>query len=152
MHARSIGVLIFIFSGSLLGGDEHAACEQPSAYKDYGVKALLSIARSCKVDEVAELFYNRANHIRRVKKYFQFESKINKSGMRDNMAYIDAYRIHIGMAEALLGKALAPNATQTLSRLNLIYERSGEIAELRFKGYDLLANERQRRVKSKSHI
>jgi hypothetical protein len=136
----------------LAGADEHVACQRLQTYQDYGVEALLSIASSCKVDRVADLFYNRANHIRQVKKYIQFESILDKRGSRDNMAYIHAYRIHIGLAEALLSKMLTPDATLTLDRLNRIYERSGEIAELRFRGYDLLANRLEQRLRKKIHI
>jgi hypothetical protein len=152
MHSWAGGVLFLLFSGALFGATEHAACKQPKAYQDYGVEALLTIAQSCAVDEVAALFYNRANHIRQVKKYFQFELSLNKQGNRDRMAYIHAYRIHIGLAEALLSTALTPDATQILDRLNRIYEYSGEIAELRFRGYDLLANRQQERFQNKHRL
>jgi hypothetical protein len=140
MHSWAAGVLFLLFSGTLLGAEEHVACQQPRAYQDYGVEALFTIANSCKVDRVADLFYNRAYHLRQVEKYFQFESSLNSQGSRDSTAYIHAYRIHIGLAEALLSKKLTPDSIQALDRLNRIYERSGEIAELRFRGYDLLAN------------
>jgi hypothetical protein len=151
MFPRTIGVLLLTFSCALHAADEHVACQQPNSYEDYGVETLLSIAQSCKVTEVADLFYNRANHIRQVEKYFLFEHRLNKRDT-DNIAYIHSYRIHIGLAEALLSKALTPDSTQTLSRLNHIYERSGEIAELRFRGYDLLANRLQQGVPNKSRI
>jgi hypothetical protein len=140
-----------MFSGALAAVDEHVACQHPNTYENYGVETLLSIAQSCKVTEVADLFYNRANHIRQVEKYFQFEHSLNKRDT-ESIAYIDSYRIHIGLAEALLGKALTAESTQTLSRLNRIYERSGEIAELRFRGYDLLAKGIQQRLRKKSSI
>lgn len=142
MSKQIIGVLLLTFSGSLLAADEHSACQQLNNYEDYDVETLLSIAQSCKVTAVADLFYNRANHIRQVNKYLQFEHELS-NGDNVNIAYIDAYRIHIGLAEALLSKALTADSIETLNRLNRIYERSGEIAELRFKGYDLLANRLQ---------
>ncbi|MEW8029683.1 MAG: hypothetical protein AB2792_16125 [Candidatus Thiodiazotropha sp.] len=152
MQTRFIGVLFFLFSGILHAADEHIACQQPNAYAGYDVETLLLIARSCRVSEVADLYYNRANHIRQVEEYLRFEQSLNNLGGSGSIAYIDSYRIHIALAEALLGKALTPYATQALSRLNRIYERSGEIAELRFKGYDLIANGLQRRTRNKSHI
>jgi hypothetical protein len=151
MHLRCFGVLLLTFSGAPLAADEHVACQQPNTYDGYGVETLISIAQSCKVTEVADLFYNRANHIRQLQKYFQFEHRLNKRHA-ENVAYIDAYRIHVGLAEALLSKALMPGSTQTISRLNRIYERSGEIAELRFRGYDLIANRLQQRFRNKSRI
>jgi hypothetical protein len=152
MRSWASGLLFLLFSGTLFGANEHAACQQPKAYQDYDVEALLSIAQSCEVGEVAALFYNRANHIRQVKRYLQFESLLNKRGSRDSTAYIHAYRIHIGLAEALLSKALTPDATRTLDRLNRIYEHSSEIAELRFRGYDLLANRLRMRLGNKIRI
>lgn len=152
MHSWTGGILLLLFSGALLGANQHEACQHPSTYQDYGVETLLTIAQSCEVGAVADLFYNRANHIRQVEKYFQFEAKLNKPGNRDNTAYIEAYRIHIALAEALLSKALTPDAPLTLNRLNRIYERSGEIAELRFRGYDLLANRLEQRLRTKLRI
>ncbi|MES9970235.1 MAG: hypothetical protein ABW092_09390 [Candidatus Thiodiazotropha sp.] len=152
MHTRIICVVLVLYSGKLLAADEHVACQQPNAYAGYSADALRAIARSCKVAEVADLFYHRASHIHQLEKYLLFEHTLNKLGDSGNIAYIDSYRIHIGMAEALLSKELAPDATQTLNRLNRIYERSGEIAELRFRGYDLIANRLQQWLREKSNI
>ncbi|MGD8911512.1 MAG: hypothetical protein PVI97_07580 [Candidatus Thiodiazotropha sp.] len=149
MHQRIIGVLLLTFSGALFSADEHAACQQPNAYEGYRVETLISIAQSCKITEVAELFYNRANHIRQVTKYLQFEHKLHNRN-NEHIAYIESYRIHIALAEALFNKAITADSTQVLSRLNRIYEHSGEIAELRFRGYDLLANRLQQRLGNKS--
>ncbi|MES9976668.1 hypothetical protein [Candidatus Thiodiazotropha sp. LNASS1] len=152
MRQRIVGVVFLLFSGTPLSADEHVACTQPDAYEGYRVEVLLSIAKSCKVAAVADLFYNRAYHIRQVEKYHQFEKLLNKQGGSENIAYIDAYRIHIGLAEALLSRSLTPDAIGAIRRLNNIYERSGEIAEMRFRGYDLLANRLQQRLRDKSHI
>ncbi|MES9922998.1 MAG: hypothetical protein ABW152_02830 [Candidatus Thiodiazotropha endolucinida] len=88
-----------------------------------------------------------------MEKYHRFEKLLNKQGGSENIAYIDAYRIHIGLAEALLSRSLTPHAIGgALRRLNNIYEHSGEIAEMRFRGYDLLANRLQQRLRDKSNI
>ena len=152
MYSRIIGALLILYSGALLAVDEHVACQHPSVYADYDADTLRSIARSCKVYEVADLFYHRASHIRQLEKYLLFEHKLNNLGDIESIAYIDAYRIHIGLAEALLSKELAPDKTLALNRLNRIYERSGEIAELRFRGYDLIANRLQQWFREKSNI
>ncbi|PVV13021.1 MAG: hypothetical protein B6D77_04875 [gamma proteobacterium symbiont of Ctena orbiculata] len=152
MHSRIIGALLILYSGTLLAVDEHVACQHPNAYADYDADTLHSIARSCKVSEVADLYYHRASHIRQLEKYLLFEHKLNNLGDSENIAYIDTYRIHIGLAEALLSKVLAPDAPLALNRLNRIYERSGEIAELRFRGYDLIANRLQQWLREKSNI
>ncbi|MEW8505833.1 MAG: hypothetical protein AB2598_03965 [Candidatus Thiodiazotropha sp.] len=146
MQARLIGILLVFFSGTLQASGEHAACRQPHAYENYTADTLLSIARTCSVAEVADLFFNRANHIRQVEKYIQFEQSLRNLSAGENIAYIDSYRIHIALAEALLNKALVPHALRALSQLNRIYEHSAEVAELRFKGYDLLADRLERRL------
>lgn len=152
MQHRIIGVLFILFFGALHAGDEHIACRQPNVYQDYSAEILFSIAQSCKVAEVADLFFNRANHIQRVEKYLQFEHSLHNLDVGGNIAYIDSYRIHIGLAEALFSKALTLDAIQTISRLNHIYERSGEIAELRFRGYDLIADRLERELRQKPRI
>ncbi|MBT2969944.1 MAG: hypothetical protein B6D72_06700 [gamma proteobacterium symbiont of Ctena orbiculata] len=152
MYPRIIGALLLLFSSALQAAGEHFACQQPNAYEDYNVETLLSIAQSCQVIEVADLFFNRANHIRRVEKYIDFEQSLHNLRAGENIAYIDSYRIHIGLAEALFNKGLVPHARQTLSRLNRIYERSAEIAELRFRGYDLIADRLERRLRKNPRV
>jgi hypothetical protein len=152
MHSRILSALFILYSSALLADEEHVACQHPNAYADYSASTLRLIAQSCKVSEVADLFYNRASHLRQLEKYVLFEQRLNNLGDRESIAYIDSYRIHIGLAEALLNKTLSPDATLTLSRLNQIYERSGEIAELRFRGYDLLANRLNKHHRDKSRI
>ncbi|MEW8300491.1 MAG: hypothetical protein AB2712_16760 [Candidatus Thiodiazotropha sp.] len=152
MQSRIIGALFILFSGTLQAAGEHVACQQPNAYEDYNVDTLLSIANSCQDVEVANLFFNRANHIRRVEKYIDFEQSLHRLRVGENIAYIDSYRIHIGLAEALFNKGLSLRATRTLSQLNRIYERSAEIAELRFRGYDLIADRLERRLRQAPRV
>ncbi len=137
--------MCLLFSGALSAADEHAACKQPGSYEGYSAQTLLAIAHSCKAPEVADLYYNRANHLVQMRKYIEFERSLHNLDAVGGIAYIDSYRILIGLAEALLNKSLNIDAG-SIKRLNRIYEHSSEIAELHFKGYDLLANRLERQL------
>ena len=135
-----LGVYIVLVGG--VSAEEHPAClELPMNEQGYTKDELVMIARSCTIPEVAELYFNRAQHQRLLSKYFRFENSLLHLGDRDNQAYVEAYRIYIALAEAFSIQGLTTEKRhQTLARLNRIYEQSGEIAELRFKGYDLIAD------------
>ncbi|MCU7810712.1 MAG: hypothetical protein KZQ77_05680 [Candidatus Thiodiazotropha sp. (ex Notomyrtea botanica)] len=133
---------------SSLAVGQHLACfDLRSSIQNYSVDDLLSISSSCKVPAVSDLYYNRANHQRLLQKYRQFERSLIHTGNRDYRSYIDAYRIYIGLAEAFTQQKLSPDETAVLERLNRIYEESGEIAEMRFKGYDLIADRLERKFR-----
>jgi DNA polymerase III alpha subunit len=124
---------------------EHPACQNLALATAYeSMEKLLSIANSCQVPEVSELYYNRAHHWRMLQKYERFERSLRHIGSRDNRAYIESYRIHIGLAEAFAGTRLQPQDVEVLRHLNRIYDESSEIAEMRFRGYDLIADRLER--------
>ena len=151
MRPGIVWALFLLFSSALPAAGEHAACHHPNNYEGYNAQTLLSIAHSCEVPEVANLFYNRANFLLQLRKYIQFEQSLHNLSGGKSIAYIDSYRIHIGLAEALLSRSLNLDASQNIRDLNSIYERSGEIAELRFRGYDLLADRLERQQRPKLH-
>lgn len=150
MRPGIVWALFVLYSGALPAADEHIACRQPGSYESYSTETLLEIAHSCKAHEVANLFYNRANHLIQLKKYIQFERSLHNLDSGGGIAYIDTYRIHIALAEALLNKSLNLDAG-SIRRLNRIYEHSSEIAELRFRGYDLLADRLERQQGQKPY-
>jgi hypothetical protein len=133
--------ICFICLGSA-SAEEHPACiDLTLSEPGYSRMELLEIARSCTSPVVAELYLNRAQHQRLLNKYFRFEQSLLHYGARDNQAYIESYRIYIAIAEAFFSRNLSTDKQQqTVVRLNQIYELSSEIAELRFRGYDLLAD------------
>ncbi|MEW8351869.1 MAG: hypothetical protein AB2687_26490, partial [Candidatus Thiodiazotropha taylori] len=70
-----------------------------------------------------------------------FERGLLQYGEKDDDSYIESYRIHIAMIEAFSSHdLLTDKRNRTLETLNRIYEQSHEIAELRFRGYDLIAD------------
>ncbi|MCU7852544.1 MAG: hypothetical protein KZQ80_10060 [Candidatus Thiodiazotropha sp. (ex Monitilora ramsayi)] len=139
-------LFFFGFSSPVVG--QHIACfDLTSSTQNYTVDDLLFISSSCKVPEVSDLYYNRANHQRLLRKYIQFEHSLAHTGSRDYRSYIEAYRVYIGLAEAFIKQRLSPDEPAVLERLNRIYEESGEIAEMRFKGYDLIADQLERKFR-----
>ena len=143
-----LGIALSLCGFSALAADQDPACQAPGLKeRAYTIDRLMEIAHSCRVPEVAELFYNRAQYRRQLEKFTRFERALVHYGDRDNMAYIESYRIFIGMAEAFAEDRLSSLDEAALRQLNLAYERSGEIAEMRFRGYDLIANRLERNLR-----
>jgi hypothetical protein len=133
--------MLFFFAGYATSA-EHPACQNlPLSDPGYTTSELLTIAQSCRSPQVADLYFHRAQHLRLLKKYTEFERGLLHISESDDNSYIESYRIHIGLVEAFSSQALlSEKRDQALYRLNTIYEQSQEIAELRFKGYDLIAD------------
>jgi hypothetical protein len=140
MLRRLLGVCLICFGH--VSAKEHSACfDLALSEPGYTRIELVAIAHSCTSPMVADLYYNRAQYLRLLNKYSHFEQSLHHYNTRDHLAYIESYRIHIALAEAFSSQDLSTDKQfQTLARLNRIYELSSEIAELRFKGYDLLAD------------
>jgi hypothetical protein len=136
---------MLVFGGAAMA-HEHPACRDLAiAGEGLSRGELLAIAQSCHMPEVSELYLNRAYHLRMLEKYESFERSLLHFGGRDHRAYIEAYRIHIGLAEAFASDLLQRQDRSVLQRLNRVYDESGEIAEMRFRGYDLIANRLERK-------
>jgi hypothetical protein len=73
-------------------------------------------------------------------KYRRFENSLIHIDDGGQRAYIESYRIHIALIEAFLHIRNTQDDMLNLKRLNRIYEQISEIAEMRFRGYDLVAN------------
>ncbi|MET0066400.1 MAG: hypothetical protein ABW076_08655 [Candidatus Thiodiazotropha sp.] len=133
-----------------LQAEEHPACRSLVLTEQLeSSEQMRAIATSCQEPLVAELYLNRAHHLNLLHKYTAFESSLFRFGNRDDVSYIDAYRIYIGLAEAFFIPALGEdNPSLALSRLNQIYDQSEEIAELRFRGYGLLADQLEQRQRN----
>ncbi|MET0038070.1 MAG: hypothetical protein ABW097_19430 [Candidatus Thiodiazotropha lotti] len=133
--------MFFFYAGYSLS-EEHPAClVLPLTEPGYSTGELLTIANSCKSTQVAELYYHRAQHIKLLRKFKEFERGLLQYGEKDDDSYIESYRIHIAIIEAFSSHdLLTDKRDQTLVTLNRIYEQAHEIAELRFRGYDLIAD------------
>jgi hypothetical protein len=145
MGSKILGV-IFLLSMSVAGAEQHPACASPELeYFEIPAKALLAIAESCERPQIASLFRKRAYLRELMDEYDSFNSLLTAD--RSNRAYFEAYRILIGLAEAFAVEALAKGDTATLTRLSRTYDHYIEIAELRLKGYDLIANRMERELR-----
>jgi hypothetical protein len=145
MRLWILGALLMLtgYASSVMG--QHSACQQLNLSTEvYSQEDLIKIAQSCKDPAVSELYFNRAYHLRMLEQYRFFERSLSHYRGDAGQAYIDAYRIHIGLAEAFIAKHLSLNKIKAVEQLNEIYDQSSEIAEMRFRGYDLLANRMQR--------
>lgn len=136
--------IVAILMGAMTGtvsAQEHPACKDLVFIDLYdSTDELLLIAKSCQVPAVSELYLNRAHHREMLKEFEHFERSLMQLGERDNRAYIESYRIHIGLAEAFAAARLSRQDEAVVRRLNRLYEESTEIAEMRFRGYDLIAD------------
>ncbi|MEJ2618658.1 MAG: hypothetical protein P8163_00065 [Candidatus Thiodiazotropha sp.] len=133
--------LLFFYVG-YTASQEHPGCRN-LPLSDPGVTSaeLLAIAQSCESPQVADLYFHRAQHIRLLKKYAEFERGLQHFSETDDSGYVESYRMHIALVEVFSSHdLLTEKRDQTLHKLNKIYEQSQEIAELRFKGYDLIAD------------
>jgi len=145
MH-RWLVALLMMNLGWPVMGEEHPACLEVSASTGaYPLEELQRIARSCREPAIAELYFNRAHHQQLLEKYDRFERSLLHYGDQDHRAYIESYRIHIGLAEAFASVNLRQRDLHTVQRLNRLYDEIGEIAEMRFKGYDLIADRLERK-------
>ncbi len=138
---RWVLAMLFFYAGYSVS-DEHPAClDLPLTEPGYSTDELLTIANSCKSSQVADLYFHRAQHLKLLKKFQEFERRLLQYGEHDEDSYIESYRIHIAMIEAFSSPdLLSEKRDQTLLTLNRIYEQSQEIAELRFRGYGLVAD------------
>ncbi len=145
MH-RWLAALLMMNLGWPAMGGEHPACLDASvSAQSYRLDELQRIAGSCREPEIAELYYNRAHHRQLLDKYDRFERSLLHYGDQDHRAYIESYRIHIGLAEAFARVSLQLRDLPTVRRLNRLYDEIGEIAEMRFRGYDLIADRLERK-------
>jgi hypothetical protein len=142
---RWIVVLVMGMMTWQVFAQEHPACKDLAFVDIYDSTAeLLLIANSCQAPAVSELYLNRAHHRKMLMKFELFERSLVHIGDGDNRAYIESYRIHIGLAEAFAAARLALQDEEVVRRLNRVYDESTEIAEMRFRGYDLIANRLER--------
>lgn len=138
-----LAVLTVLLPGYLLAS-ENPACSSPdSTYIDSSATTLRKIAVTCTDSEIARLFYNRAYH-----KDLLAEEKV-LSGLdtvNDESRYeITAYRLYIALLEEL-APFYFPELGQRVSFLNQVYEKRGEVVELRIRGYDKLADALERKL------
>jgi hypothetical protein len=126
---------------------EHPACRDIDyAYQDHSSASLRAIAASCRYRDVAYLYYNRAYHADLLARADSLSSLIPYSGREREKQYdMVSYRYYMAMVESL-SSLWFKDPVSRLRFLNLEYDRRSEIAELRLKGYDHIADRLERRA------
>lgn len=110
---------------------------------------LRQLAAACGDGPVSRLFNNRAYTSDIEHDYQTYLQLIpyQRAGSRDQVDYY-AYRMFLGLAEAFAPKAAETSAAR-VEWLNQAYEQANELAELRMKGYDRLADRRAREMQAR---
>jgi hypothetical protein len=140
--------LALLFGALILGGspvqaEEHAACwDMDYHFENHSPQELRQIAASCRSALVSTLYSQRAEHADLVQEHLALSGMTTWS--RDgNKPDLETYRIYIGLIEAFAA-ALYPDPVERLNFLTREYSRQIEIAELRLRGYDNLADRMER--------
>lgn len=122
-------------SPAVLSGQQHSP------------ELLRQAAPTCSSQSQTDLLYNRAYHAELLDRYRSILQLETYRGQEDARNY-HAYRIFIALSEALAqSRALASAGDgQAVAWLNSVYDRASEIAELRLKGYDLIADRLERQA------
>jgi hypothetical protein len=130
---------------------EHPAC-QDLAYDYHANSAagLREIARTCHDPAIARLYYNRAYHldlIHRAREQSDLISYSSRSGQYlatpERVRQMESYQLYMALIEAMAPRWFDDPA-ERIAFLNEEYDRHGELAELRLKGYDHLADFKER--------
>jgi hypothetical protein len=136
--------LLLLFGALLLGAsplqaDEHAACwDMDYPFEKHSPQELRQIAASCRSALVSRLYSQRAEYADLVKEH-QLLSSMAIQSRGGNNPDLETYRIYIGLIEAFAA-TLYPDPVERLYFLTEEYSRQIEIAELRLRGYDHLAD------------
>lgn len=126
--------------------EPHAGCRTPVFTKlPVDSTELRAIATSCPPGPRADLWYNRAYHAELLERY-RSVMQLEVYRPQDDMRNYHSYRIFIDLSEAMAEQTLPADSVDTVVWLNSIYDRAGEIAEMRLKGYDLQADRLEARL------
>jgi hypothetical protein len=143
MKATVLAVLTTLVSWGVAQADEHPACRDLDfPYASRTSKELRAIAKSCDQEAIASLYYRRARHVDLVDEGRVLSGLIPYSA-REKGSDFDTYRIYIAFLEAF-SSVWYPDISERAAFLNSEYDRLGEVAELRLRGYDNLADRLER--------
>jgi hypothetical protein len=137
-----------VWTAAAAGQPPAAACSTQTLAAPHNSPQLLrQVAPTCDSAALTDLLYNRAYHAELLERYRSVMRLEGYRGQDDARDY-HAYRIFIGLSEALAqSPALQSRAEgQAAAWLNSVYDRATEIAELRLKGYDLIADRLERQA------
>ena len=139
---KRIVIVVSLSVFSLLAhAAEHEACHDIDfSAVALGSSTLRDIAATCKNPAVARLYYNRAHHYDLHQRSAFLSRLISVYAGRTS-----SYRMYMALVESL-APVWFPDVWQRVDFLNREYERVAEVAELRLKGFDRLADVLERRA------
>jgi len=141
-HIKLLMLLAMTASSTVLA-QEHPACSNPAYHLEAHTPAdLRDIAASCQSKSIATLFYNRAYHADMVQEAATLAGLIAYSDDRGKEQF-DAYRLYMALLENMT-PIWYPDSEARVAFLNREYDRRGEIARLRLRGYDHVADHLER--------
>jgi hypothetical protein len=111
-------------------------------FEKHSPQELRRIAASCRSALVSTLYSQRAEHADLVEEHKLLSNMAIQSRGGTNPD-LETYRIYIGLIEAFAAN-LYPDPVERLYFLTEEYSRQIEIAELRLRGYDNLADRMER--------
>ena len=147
MGLRSaLSMLCFLLSGVVAAQGPSGECRgTPAVEPSAGPAELRATAERCPPGPTADLWYNRAYHSDLLRRYRSaMELEVYRAS--DDARNYHSYRIFIGLSEALARHARRSGDPENVVWLNSIYDRAGEVAEMRLKGYDLQADHLEARL------
>lgn len=143
MYLRLLLMALTLAVDGVAAAQEHPACSDLGyRHQIHSSKELRGIAESCQAKPIANLYYNRAYHVDLVAEGRGLAGLITYSPA-NGRAHFDAYRLYMAMLEEL-APAWYPDPAERIAFLNSEYDRRGEIARLRLRGYDHLADRLER--------
>ncbi|HBS27113.1 MAG TPA: hypothetical protein DD827_08315 [Gammaproteobacteria bacterium] len=125
---------LILFSGALT-----AASNTPQCYEFFSQpeKAspveLLQIADSCPVEELSELYQNRAAHVQLLNESLTLATQFQPRDDFDR--HMESYRIYIALIESF-SVHFKGSLAELITELNNGYQNAMELARLRLKGYE----------------
>ncbi len=138
-------IVLFLTTSGPLHADGHPACSDPDyPYHARTSSELRTIAASCKSAPVANLYYNRAYYAELVSEATTLAELI---AYYDNSSsvHLEASRLYMTLLEQL-APVWYPDPATRVAFLNREYDHHAEIAALRLKGYDRMADRLERSI------
>lgn len=139
-------VVIALALPRLASADAQADCQgAPALDPSTTAVEMRALAAGCPPGPTADLWYNRAYHAELLERY-RSAMRLEVYRTADDARNYHSYRVFIELSEALARHAPSATGGDRVAWLNSIYDRAGEIAEMRLKGYDLQADRLEARL------
>ena len=137
-------LLTLAASRTVLAQEHHACSDLIYHFDSHASEELRTIAASCKSKPIANLYYNRAYHAELVAEATSLAGLITYSDNSSRVRFM-AYRLYMALLEQM-APIWYPDSAARVAFLNHEYDRRVEIAGLRLRGYDQVADHLERNI------